>query len=61
MTAYIENLSLINEFMYYLREVIKEQKKEFLSESKNIPSSILSDATNEDNVIGYFLDNRILK
>lgn len=31
MTAYIQNLSLINEFMYYLWETIKEEKSDVLT------------------------------
>jgi hypothetical protein len=31
MTAYLENVSLINEFVFYLWENIKKDRKEFLT------------------------------
>jgi len=43
MTSYAENVSLINEFMFYLRENIKDEQADAIQQlidSKSIPSNV---------------------
>jgi hypothetical protein len=43
MTSYAENISLINEFMFYLRENIKSEQADSIQQliaSKSIPSHL---------------------
>jgi hypothetical protein len=52
MTSYAENVSLINEFMFYLRENIKNEQADTIQQlisSKSIPSSL----SWSDQIIGY--------
>lgn len=54
-TAYIDNISLVNEFTYYLRNNIKDQHTDIIEQ--NIPrlSSIIKKEITLDVVIGYML------
>lgn len=58
MTSYSDNVSLINEYMFYLRESIKKNKKEDIDkllESGELPALVKT----PDEVIGYTLYQRI--
>jgi hypothetical protein len=48
MTAYIQNLSLINEFMYYMWETIKEEKKDILTQSDLFSGVLITTTENHD-------------
>jgi hypothetical protein len=48
MTAYIQNLSLINEFMYYIWETIKEEKKNILTQSDLFSGALVTTTENHD-------------
>jgi hypothetical protein len=51
MTAYIQNLSLINEFMYYFRETIKEEKADVLIQQWALLNSWSVDMTGDESAI----------
>lgn len=56
MTAYLENVSLINEFVFYLWENIKKDRKEFLtSTQQEFVKTIPYVAQNQDKLIWYLL------
>lgn len=58
MTSYSDNVSLINEYMFYLRESIKKNKKadiDKLLESGELPALVKT----PDEIIGYTLYQRI--
>lgn len=61
MTAYIQNLSLINEFMYYVRETIKETKVDILQQYENNENIKKTDENYNDKIIWYLLYDRIVK
>lgn len=62
MTAYVENLSLMNEFMFYIRETIKEEKKDVLTQSDLFSGNLVTNTDNhDDRAIWYLLYNRIIK
>lgn len=66
MTAYIQNLSLINEFMYYLRETLKEEKADLLVEKWALLNSWSLDSTwwdesSTDKIIWHLLYNWIVQ
>jgi hypothetical protein len=62
MTAYIQNLSLINEFMYYVWETIKEEKWDMLVQSDLFSWNLITTAEDKsDKVIWYLLYDRIIK
>ena len=62
MTAYIQNLSLINEFMYYLWETIKEDRQDIIAPSELFAWSLVTTPEDrEDRVIWYLLHNWIIK
>lgn len=62
MTAYIQNLSLINEFMYYLRETIKEDKADIITSQSSIFSgTTIQDDQKVNKTIWYLLYNRVIK
>ena len=56
MTAYLENVSLINEFVFYVRENIKKEKWSDLENlQKNLEETLPYVANNQDKLIGYLL------
>lgn len=61
MTSNKENISLINEFFYYLRNEIKQDKEEAIKvlESEYIEIFGSGEVINQDKLIGYHLYNRI--
>ena len=62
MTAYIQNLSLINEFMYYLRETIKEEKTDVLKDDTLFSGILATTPDNhDDRVIWYLLYDWIVQ
>ncbi len=62
MTAYIQNLSLINEFMYYIWETIKEEKWDILTQSDLFSWNLVTNPwDSEDKAVWYLLYNWILK
>jgi hypothetical protein len=62
MTAYIQNLSLINEFMYYVWETIKEEKQDILIQSDLFSGNLITTTENhDDRAIWYLLYNWIIK
>lgn len=62
MTAYIQNLSLINEFMYYLRETIKEEKADILKDDSLFSGTLATTPDNhDDRVIWYLLYDWIVQ
>lgn len=61
MTAYIQNLSLINEFMYYIRDSIKETKSDVLQQYENDEHIKKTEEHYTDKVIWYLLHDRIVK
>ena len=62
MTAYVQNLSLINEFMYYLRETIKEEQSETLKDDNLFSWNLITNEENHnDRAIWYLLYDRIIK
>lgn len=52
-----ENISLLGEFFYYLRQQIKTDKKEFLEEQTK--NGIFSGENNIDKIIGYYFHQRV--
>lgn len=62
MTAYIQNLSLINEFMYYVWETVKEEQQDILTQSDLFSGNLVTTAENhDDRAIWYLLYNWIIK
>lgn len=62
MTAYIQNLSLINEFMYYVWETVKEEKQDVLTQSELFSGNLVTTTENhDDRAIWYLLYNWIIK
>lgn len=62
MTAYIQNLSLINEFMYYVWETIKEEKQDVLTQSDLFSGVLVTNPDNhDDRAIWYLLYSWIVK
>ncbi len=62
MTAYIQNLSLINEFMYYVWETVKEEKQDILTQSDLFSGNVLTNPDNHnDRAIWYLLYNWIIR
>lgn len=56
MTSNKENISLINEFMYNLWEIIKKDKKKFFTGTMvNATDGVLVKDTNIDHILGYKL------
>jgi hypothetical protein len=48
MTAYIQNLSLINEFMYYVWETVKEEQQDILTQSDLFSGALVTTTENHD-------------
>lgn len=62
MTAYIQNLSLINEFMYYVWETIKEEKQEVLTQNTLFSWNLTTTLTDhDDKAIWYLLYHWVVK
>jgi hypothetical protein len=62
MTAYIQNLSLINEFIYYIWETIKEEKQNILQQDILFSWNLITTIDNhDDRAIWYLLYNWIVK
>lgn len=62
MTAYLENISLINEFVFYIWDNIKTDRKDFLLEQQTILSDTLPYVSwEEDRLIGYLIYNWVMQ
>lgn len=60
LTAYLQNISLINEFMYYVRETIKEQKEDMITQHRTNESiKNTNPDLHDDKIIWYLLYNWI--
>ena len=57
MTSYADNVSLISEFMYNLRDAIKQERSTFIEETRT--SITLSWVNSDDAFIGYMLYQRV--
>ena len=62
MTAYLENLSLINEFIFHVWNNIKEEKSVLLTNAQEqLKDALPYVAQDQDRLIGYLLYEWVMK